>query len=168
MGSPPILLNDLSQPPGHGGHQDLQIVTIVIAKARTLSRVAVDMPSCFMMFLWGTLALQSSMAALPEPASKCLLIAGIVRKHWRKWWKLLSLNAIFYGKTPSKHSETQSTSRKGQGQHMGKKSRKNTFFGDLEVSFFTSVWYSTVFNNMPFHNALPLFRTLEAGIETSS
>jgi hypothetical protein len=94
MGSLPILLNDLSQPPGHGGHQVLHIVTIAIAKVKTLIRVALDMPSCFMISLWGTLALQSLMAALLAPASKCLsTAAGIVRKHWHKLQKLLSLNS---------------------------------------------------------------------------
>jgi hypothetical protein len=57
---------------------------------------ALDIPSCFMIALWGTLALQSSMAALLAPASKCLLTAGIVRKHWRKTQKLLSLNSTFW------------------------------------------------------------------------
>jgi hypothetical protein len=68
---------------------------VALAKAKILIRVALDIPSCFLIVLWGTLALQSSMAALLAPASKCLLTAGIVRKHWRKTRKILSLNSTF-------------------------------------------------------------------------
>jgi hypothetical protein len=37
---------------------------------------------------------------------------------------------MFDGKTPSKHGETPPTCKKGQGQHMGKKSEKTTIFLD--------------------------------------
>jgi hypothetical protein len=46
---------------------------LALAKAKTLIRVALDILSCFMIALWGTLALQNSMAVLLAPASKCLL-----------------------------------------------------------------------------------------------
>jgi len=77
--SPPILLNDLSQPPGYLGRQLLLIITVAHPQGPQLGhfslplhtmfvalefisfifRVALDILNCFMMFLWGTLVLQS-------------------------------------------------------------------------------------------------------------
>jgi hypothetical protein len=48
-----------------------------LGKGQKLFRVAFGLPNYFMMSLWGTLALQSSMAALLAPESKCLLTTGI-------------------------------------------------------------------------------------------
>jgi len=46
--------------------------------AKTLTRVALDIPSCFMMFLWGTLAILGSIGVLLAPESKCWLTEGVV------------------------------------------------------------------------------------------
>jgi hypothetical protein len=53
-----------------------------LAKAKTLTRVAFYIPCCFLMFLWGTLAVQCSMATLLAQELKCLFTTDIARKHW--------------------------------------------------------------------------------------
>jgi hypothetical protein len=53
-----------------------------LAKAKTLIRVAFDIPCCSMRFLWGTLALQCSMTNLLAQELKCFFTAGIARKYW--------------------------------------------------------------------------------------
>jgi hypothetical protein len=55
-----------------------------LGKGQNLFKVAIDIPSYFMMGLWETLALQSSMAALLAPESKCLLTAGMTKNYWHK------------------------------------------------------------------------------------
>ncbi len=77
MSGLPILLDDLGQPLGHGGHQLLQVVTVAqlqgqqflltLAKAKILFKVALDILSWSLMVLFGTLAFQSTIAAFLSP-----------------------------------------------------------------------------------------------------
>jgi len=72
---------------------------LALAKANTLIREALDISNCFMMFLWGTMDLQGSMAALSSPEANCLLTRGFVRMYTSENDKKYFLQiAISYGK----------------------------------------------------------------------
>jgi hypothetical protein len=117
MSNPPSLFYDLGRPLGYGGYELLQIVAVThlqSPKLRNLSiplkiliRVALKLPSFFIIALWGTSAFKSSMG--PSCPQHEVFAGG------RRDGKKPSQMAVKYCQNMRIHR-----GRKGQRQHRKK------------------------------------------------